>query len=376
MRFLQESTWAKRYTEPDICDFTFGNPQEMPLPEFVNALNRWAVAQDINWYAYKESEPASQEIVAESLRQELKLPFEESDIVMTNGAFAGLTIGLGAVVEPGDEVIFISPPWFFYEGTIVNIGGIPVRVKINPENFDLDLQAIADAITDKTRAILINSPHNPTGKIYQPDTLKGLAKILTEASQRNRRQIYLISDEAYRKIIYDDREYYSPTAFYDYTLLVYTYGKVLLTPGQRIGYIALRPNMPNREEMRTAMRTLQFFTGFAFPNALLQNALGDLDPLSIDINKLQQKRDWLVKELRQMGYELIVPEGTFYVMVKSPIADDEAFMEDLAKYNVFCLPCTVVEMPGYFRISLTANEDMIARSLPGFQKAIDQFSVI
>ena len=122
--------------------------------------------------------------------------------------------------------------------------------------------------------------------------------------------------------------------------------------------------------------TLQFFTGFAFPNALLQHALGDLDTLSIDINKLQQKRDGLVKQLRQMGYELIVPEGTFYIMVKSPIADDEAFIEYLAKYNVFCLPGTVVEMPGYFRISLTANQDMIARSLPGFQKAITQVSGI
>lgn len=255
MRFLQESTWAKRNRQPDICDFTFGNPQEMPLPEFVNALNRWAVPQNINWYAYKNSEPDSQAIVAESLSQELKLPFEESDIVMTNGAFAGLTIALGSVVEPGDEVIFITPPWFFYEGTIVNIGGIPVKVEINPETCDLDLEAIASAIPDKTRSIPINSPHNPTGKIYQPDILKSLAIILTERSQRNGRPIYLISDEADRKIIYDARNYYSPAAFYDRTSIVYTYGQVLLTPGQTIGYIALRPNMPNREAIRNAMMT-------------------------------------------------------------------------------------------------------------------------
>ena len=371
MRFIEQSAWVKRKTEPEICDFLFGNPQEIPLPEFVEALNRSAVPQNINWYAYKDSEASSEAIVAESLRQELQLPFEDSDILMTNGAFAGLAVTLGAVVEPGDEVIFISPPWFFYEGKILNIGATPVRVKINPDTFDLDLEAIAAAITDKTRAIIINTPHNPTGKIYPPETLKALAKILQDASDRNGREIYLISDEAYRKIIYDGRSFYSPAAFYDNTFVVYTYGKILLTPGQRIGYIALGPNMPNREEMRTAIITLQYFTGYAFPNALLQHSLAELDPLSIDLKKLQAKRDWFVKELRQIGYEVNLPESTFYLMVKSPIPDDEAFIEVLAKYNVFCLPGTIVELPGYFRISLTANEDMMERSLPGFQKAIE-----
>jgi aspartate aminotransferase len=159
-------------------------------------------------------------------------------------------------------------------------------------------------------------------------------------------------------------------AFYPHSFLLYTYAKTLLTPGQRIGYIALPPTMPDREVLRPAIFGAQIVTGFAFPNALLQHALPDLEGLSIDIAHLQRKRDRLVGALREIGYSVHLPEGTFYLMVKAPWQDDPAFVELLASHDILCLPGTVVEVPGYFRISLTANDTMIERALPGFAAAL------
>lgn len=364
------SPLSAKGAEAGVSNFAFGNPQEMPLTGFVGALQKWSVPQNKDWFAYKMSEPAGREAVANVLRERRGMPFVADDILLTNGAFAGLSVCINALVDPGDEVIFISPPWFFYEALIVSAGGTPVRVKINPETYDLDLSAIEAAITPKTRAIIINSPNNPTGKIYPPATLEQLGSLLTRASERNGRTIYLLSDEAYSRIIFDDRVYTTPTAYYPHSLMIYTYGKVLLTPGQRIGYIALPPTMPEREEMRVGLMGAQLGTGYAFPNAILQYALGDLENLSIDIPHFQHKRDWLVKELRRMGYQVHSPEGTFYLLPRSPIEDDWAFVERLLDHNIFCLPGKVCEMPGYFRISLTANDDMIERALPGFEAAI------
>lgn len=373
-RWVTTSTWAKRRFEPDAADFALGNPNEMPLPAFVGALQKWAAPENKDWFAYKNNEPESQHIVAESLRNRYGIPFDPHDIFLTNGAFAAINISLGVITDPGDEVIFISPPWFFYEAMIAGWGAVPVRAKVNPDTFDLDLDAIAAAITARTRAIIINSPCNPTGVIYPEATLKGLAAILETASKRNGRIIYMLSDESYSKIVYDNHPFMTPTAYYPNSLLLYTYGKVLLSPGQRIGYIALSPNMPNRAVMRNAIFPTQFMTGYSFPNALLQHSLAELDKLSIDIPHLQHKRDRLVKELRAIGYQVHVPQGTFYLLPRAPISDDWAFLDLLAEYKIYCLPGTVVEMPGMFRISLTANDEMIERALPGFAAAFERAS--
>ena len=244
-----------------------------------------------------------------------------------------------------------------------------MRVKVDPQTFDLDLDAIAAAITPRTRAIIVNSPNNPTGKIYPEATLRQLAQLLTEASERNGRPIYLISDEAYSRIVYDGETFVTPTAFYPNSFLAYTYGKVLLTPGQRIGYLALAPTMENREMLNGAVVIAQILTGFAFPNALLQHSLADLETASIDIAHLQKKRDWMVSALRELGYEVHAPEGTFYLMPRAPLADDSRFIALLAAQKIYCLPGWVIEMPGYFRVSLTANDAMIEGALAGFGEA-------
>jgi aspartate aminotransferase len=363
--FLNYQRWAQNAGD-DACDFAAGNPHELALPGFVQALEKSVEPRNKDWYAYKLNEAQAVSAVAETLRRLFEQPFEPEDIFMTNGASGALDVVFNTLLDFGDEAIFNSPPWFFYEGMILNSGGVPVRVKINPDTFDLDLAAIETAITDKTRLIIINSPNNPTGKIYPPDTLRALSDMVTRASQRHGRTIYIASDEAYRRIVYDGRSFSSITTFYPHSFMVYTYGKTLLTPGQRLGYIALPPTMPNREQMRMAVTSTQLLSGPAVVNALMQYALPDIEPLSIDVEHLQYKRDWLVSALRDMGYDVHSPEGTFYLLPRSPIPDDVAFVDKLAAEGVFCLPGKVVEMPGYFRISLTANDEMIGRAIPRF----------
>jgi aspartate aminotransferase len=370
--FMTGSRWNERAGQPGISDFVVGNPHELPLPAFVDALQRWAVPRRNDWFAYTLGEPAAREAVAASLQQRTGMAFAADDIFLTNGGFAAIAVSLATVVDPGDEVIFVSPPWFFYEALIRHAGGIPVRVKLEPPAFDLDPGAVAAAITPRTRAIIVNSPHNPTGRIYPAATLEALAGVLAAASVSHGRTIHLLSDEAYARIVFDAKDVPTPTAFYPSSFLLYTYGKTLLTPGQRIGYLALPPTMPaeDRAALRPAIITAQLALGWAVPNALLQHALPDLDRLSIDIAHLERKRDRMVGELRAMGYELATPEGTFYLLPRSPWADDLAFVELLAERDVFVLPGSLAEIPGYFRISLTANDEMIERALPHFAAAL------
>jgi aspartate aminotransferase len=353
------------------CDFLLGNPQELPLQGYVDTLQRWLVPQNKDWFAYKMSEEPARQALANSLSQQRGSTFLPEDIHLTTGAFAALAVCLNAVLDPGDEVIYNSPPWFFYEPLILAAQAVPVRVKVDDHSYDLDLQAIEAALSPRTRAIIINSPNNPTGRIYPAGTLERLARLLDTASREYTRPIFLLSDESYYRIVFDGRAFPSPGSFYPNTFIIYTYGKTLLTPGQRMGYVALPPNMPDKESVRQALFISQLSTGFVFPNALLQYALPELERLSIDIEHLQEKRDRLVSELQRMGYELHAPEGTFYLLPRSPWEDDLAFTRLLAKNHVYCLPGVITEMPGFFRISLTATDEMIERGLPIFAWALE-----
>ncbi|MEX0790117.1 MAG: aminotransferase class I/II-fold pyridoxal phosphate-dependent enzyme [Actinomycetota bacterium] len=306
-------------------------------------------------------------MVAASLSAQRGRQFAPEQIVMTNGTFAGLSIVLTAFVDPGDEVIFISPPWFFYEALIPAAGATPVGVDADRTTFDLDIGAIEAAMTERTRAIIVNSPNNPTGVIYPPETLGRLGDLLRSASERGGRPIYLFSDEAYNRIVFDGAAYPSPTDFYNHSLLLYTYGKTLLAPGERLGYIAVCPAMPDQGRVLESLFVAQALTGWAFPVASLQHALADIEGLTIDIGHLQSKRDRMADGLSRAGYQVNRPAGTFYLMVRSPWPDDMEFCMALVERGVFVLPGSTFEMPGWFRISLTANDEMITRSLPVFE---------
>lgn len=372
VRFDTQSTYAlSGRSDPQACDFCFGNPQEMPLAAVEAALARASRAQNKDWFAYKTSEPEAVSVVQSTLRARLGIDFDQSDIFMTTGAFGALAASLRSVLDPGDEVIYLSPPWFFYVPMLLSLGAVPVRVDLPEPTFNLPLEAIAAAITERTRAVIINSPHNPSGCIYGADELQRLGEILEAASGTRERPIYLLSDEAYNRVIFDGRSYPSPVSHYRRTMLLYTYGKTLLAPGQRIGYIALPPAMPDREELRATLFVAQAANGWAFPNALMQHALADLESASIDLGALQRRRDRVVSALAEMGYEAVTPQGTFYVIVRSPLPDDERFAEVLAAEKVFVMPGTVFDLPGWFRISLTANDDMVERALPGFRRVLE-----
>ena len=360
--------WEKHHLDPGIADFTFGNPQELPLPGLVDALRSNAIPKDKDWFAYKMSEEEPRNVVAGSLRARTGIAFRPEDIAMTAGAFGALGVTIRALADEGDEVIFLSPPWFFYELMIASSGATPVRVRLQPPGFDLDPDAIAAAITPRTRAVLVNSPHNPTGRIYRERELAALGEVLREASARNGRPIVLLSDESYNRIVFDGIDFHSPAVDYVPTITIYTYGKTTLAPGQRIGYAAVNPDFPDREAVGYRIFVQQLAAGWGFPNALLQHAIGDLESLSVDIPALQARRDRMVPVLRELGYEVTNPEGTFYLMVRSPDPDDLAFCTRLADAGALVLPGAIVESPGWFRISLTASDEMVDKGIHIFRE--------
>lgn len=359
--------WESLRARPGTVDLAFGNPQELPIPGYVEALARHLPPIDRDSYAYHRSDPDARAVVAKRLIEWRGMAFEPNDIALTPGAFGALAVAIDVLVDPGDEVIFSLPPWFLYEGIILGAGAVPVKIDIRAEDYDLDLEAIAGAITARTRAVIVNTPNNPTGRIYPPSTLKALADLLSERSSE--REIYLISDEPYARLVFSDSSFISPSAFYDRTLISYSYGKVHLTPGQRLGWLATNPLMPEREELQSLIETAQIAGGWLFPNGVMQRAIDDLEHLSIDLIELERKRDLMVDELSRMGYSLKKPEGTFYLWVRSPDPDDLAFCRRLTDDGVIVLPGTVAEGPGHFRISLTASRQMLEDSLPAFEKA-------
>jgi aspartate aminotransferase len=358
---------------PESCDFMFGNPHEVAPQAYVDALVRGAQPTGESHYAYTQDLPAATAAIAAGLRERFGIAFRDADIHMTNGNFVGIAIVLRTIVDPGDEVIFISPPWFFYETLIVAAGATPVRVLADRDrSFDLDLEAIRDAITPKTRAIIVNSPHNPSGRIYTPEQLRDLAALLGEASARNGRPIFLLSDEAYNRIVFEPHTFTTPLSHYRHSFLLYTYAKTLLSPGSRLGYIAVPPEMPEAEDLSEALQIGQITFGWAFPVSLLQHAVPELEQMGADMPTLQRRRDLLVSTLREQGYEVVEPEGTFYSLVRSPLEDDRRFSDLLRAHEVFVLPGSMFEMPGWFRLSVTANDDMVERALPGFAKAFSE----
>jgi aspartate aminotransferase len=358
--------------EPDVSNFAVGNPQELPIPAYVDALHRNLTPGDKDWFAYKLSEPASQRTVAAHLSTLTGLDWDPDDVALTNGGFAAIAVALRTLVEPGDEVVFLSPPWFFYELLILVAGAEPVRVRLEPPAFDLDVERIVGAITPRTRAVLVNSPHNPTGRIFPRESITELANALTDASERVGHPIWILSDEPYRRIAFDGLTPTSPAEVYPYTAVAYSYGKQLLAPGMRIGYLTVPPTCPDRVEVRERIFLQQIAGGYQFPNALLQHALPEIDDLTIDIGALERRRDRLVPALRELGYDASLPEGTFYTMARSPIADDVAFGDVLARHRVLVLPGTIVETPGWFRISLTASDEMVESGIPRFAAARDE----
>lgn len=352
--------------DPGTLDLTFGNPHEMALPGFTDAVRAQIEPRSVDWFAYKASERVAQEAVAAGLTAELGLPFEPEDIAMTQGAFGAISLAFALLADAADEVVIPVPGWFCYEPTLYAVNLVPVRAALDPVTFDLDLDAIAGAITPRTRIVIVNSPANPTGRIYSKQTWDALAEVLERASHTHGRRIWLLSDEPYRRIRFDGVDFASPAASYPWTVIDYSYGKVLLTPGQRLGYLALSPLIPTgeREELRDALMPLGLAIGWGFPDAVMQYSVPALETLSIDLAELTRKRDRLYGALTDAGLEVTRPEGTFYLWGRAPGGDAVAFCDALAERGVYVMPGTLFDQPQHFRISLTATMEMIEAALP------------
>ena len=277
--FYLRSTQGERRDDDRACDFTFGNPHEMPLAGLVGALERNLRPQNPEWFAYKTSEPEPRAVIAEALSRELGLAFEPEDIAMTQGAFAAIALAFRLLLDAGDEVVIPVPGWFCYAPMLRAADLVPVKAALAEPDFDLDLEAIDAAITPRTRMVVVNSPHNPTGRVYPREMLQALADLLEAASDRIGARIWLLSDEPYRRIRVGDAPFVSPAAVYPWTLIDYSYGKVLLAPGQRLGYLAISPLLPAdvRAELRDATFPAQMSLGWTFPDALMQHSVPQLE---------------------------------------------------------------------------------------------------
>jgi aspartate aminotransferase len=366
--FFFSSRYGERRQDADICDFTFGNPHEMPLGGLVSAIREHTEPRNKDWFAYKTSEEEPRAFLAERLSHELGLDFEPQDIALTAGAFAAIMVAFRLVLDVGDEAVYSEPAWFCYEPMLAAADAAAVKVDLKPPRFDLDLEAIEAAIGPRTRLVIVNSPNNPTGRIYDRESLTVLADVLERASARIGRRIFLLSDEPYRRIRFDGRDFPSPAAFYPWTLISYSYGKVLLAPGQRLGYLAICPSMPadDRQALRDAMFAAQMALGWCFPNAVMQYAIADLEGLSIDQSALASRRDIMMRALSSSGCDVLPPEGTFYLWCRWPPGDHEAQWNFLADKDVFVMPGRIMNAPEYFRISLTASDAMVEKALPAF----------
>lgn len=353
-------------SDPEALDFTFGNPHETALPGLSAAIRTHAEPRSVDWFAYKTSEPEAQRVVAAGLAAELGLPFEPEDIAMTQGAFGAISLALALLTDAGDEVIVPVPGWFCYEPMLHAADLVPVRAELDTETFDLDVDAIARAITPRTRIVIVNSPANPTGRVYPASSWEALADVLERASREHGRRIWLLSDEPYRRIRFDGIAFTSPAAVYPWTLIDYSYGKVLLAPGQRLGYLALSPLIPvdERDELRAGLMPLGLAIGWGFPDAVMQYAVPQLETLSIDLEELTRKRDRLYAALTDAGIAVTRPEGTFYLWGRAPGGDATRFCDALAQRGVYVMPGTLFSQPHHFRISLTATMDMIDQALP------------
>jgi aspartate aminotransferase len=370
MRFLMQQ---RELDHPEACDFLAGNPQEMVMPAYVDAIQRALVPDSPSYYSYGMPWRPAVDAVTAALGERLGMELDPNDVFLTRGAGSGLALLLRVLIDPGDEVMMMSPPWFFYESMVLGESAHPVKVPLTAARMDLDLEAIERAITPRTRAVMVNSPHNPSGRIYPEDQLRGLATILERASERHGRRIYLLSDEAYARILFDGRSMITPGRFYPATFMVHSYSKTLLAPSQRAGYLAMPPSMPARQELRTALLVGSMGIG-ATPDTAMQHAIPELEQLIIDIPALERRRDRMVGELRRQGYTLDTPEATFYLFPRSPIPDAIEFCSWLDERRVYTLPGEAFERPGHFRLSLSATDAMVERALPILAEAIATFS--
>jgi len=372
---MEQSSWIRRMFEvgkemkmsfgaENVYDLSLGNPILEPPPEFFRIFQNIATNTSSGRHRYMSNAGFEdvREKVALYLRQQNLLNVELKHVIMSCGAGGAINVVLKTVLDPGDEVIIMAPYFSEYVFYIHNQQG-KVVVAETDEQFNLDLEELDRKITPRTKAIIINSPNNPSGRVYDKKTLMGLVMLLKDRQKKYQQDIYVISDEPYREIIYDGKKANSIVSLYENSYMAYSWSKSLAVPGDRIGYIAVNPAM---NEVNKVIDGLIFSTrilGFINATAVMQLAVGELLHATVKVNYYETKRNYIYKNLTRAGYEVVKPEGTFYIFPKAPGGDDLAFIQRAKEKRVLVVPGRGFGRAGYFRISFCVDDRTITRGI-------------
>jgi aspartate aminotransferase len=376
-RMFEEGRALKaRVGEANVYDFSLGNPILEPPEEFFEALQDVAADRTPGLHRYMTNVGFEEvrRAFADKHALESGLDYTPEQIVMTVGAAGAMNVTLKTLLNPGEEVILFAPYFAEYWFYVDNHGGVPRPVQTDA-HFDLDLDALATAIGPQTRALILNSPNNPTGRVYGHSSIDALAALLERKQREHGTTIYLITDEPYRALVYDDVDVPVVSTYYPNTILCTSHSKDLGLPGERIGHIAVSPRAADAARLIDGMAFTIRTLGFVNAPALMQRVVAQVQDASVDIEFYRRNRDTLYEELCGLGFELLCPEGAFYLFPKSPLEDDIALVRLLQKHHILTVPGSGFGRPGYFRISYAVERDILERSLPVWAAAAQELGL-
>jgi aspartate aminotransferase len=384
-QFIERSSWIRAMFEAgaklkaekgaeNVYDFSLGNPNLEPPEAFYDVMARLVSDRRPGLHAYMPNAgyPSVRAKVASYLHGLHGVPFGEAEVIMTVGAAGAINAALKAIVDPGADVVVPTPYFVEYDFYLDNHGGTVTRVPTLPD-FTLDVPAIAQAVTDKTCAVLINNPNNPTGAVYPEEQIKALAQALSDIGQRRGRPVYLISDEPYRQVVYDGVQVPSIFRHFPHSILVTSFSKNLSLPGERIGYLALHPDIADKPQLLAGMTLANRILGFVNAPALMQLAVAELLDQVADVSQYAKKRELICQVLDQAWFTFTKPLGAFYVFPQSPVPDDVAFVRAAQEENLLLVPGSGFMGPGYFRIAYCCSDQTIERSAPAFRRVRERF---
>ncbi len=360
----------------NVYDFSLGNPN-VPAPVSVKeAVKEIFDTEDpvvLHGYSNNAGYQEVRETIANFINENHETQFNAKNIIMTVGAAGGLNVILKTLLNPGDEVIVFAPYFGEYRSYVSNFDGVIVEVSPNTVDFQPKLDEFKEKITEKTKAVIVNTPNNPTGVVYSKSTIKAIAKILEEKQKEYGTAIYLVSDEPYRELAFDGVEVPYLTKYYANTIIGYSYSKSLSLPGQRIGYLVIPDEVEDSELVINAACVANRILGFVNAPTLQQKIVEKCISEKTDISYYNKNRETLYKGLSELGFECIKPEGAFYLFVKSPIEDEKAFVSEAKKYNILIVPGTSFGCPGYVRIAYCVAYETIVNSLPKFKELMKEY---
>ena len=374
--FEEGKQMAAKYGAENVYDFSLGNPSVEPPQEIKDAIVE-IVEQEkpmlVHGYMSNSGYEDVRGTVAEFLNKTHGTNFGAHNILMTVGAAGGLNVILKTLLNPGDEVIVFAPFFGEYRNYVKNYDGTLVVVPANTQNFQPDLKEFAKALSEKTKAVIVNTPNNPTGVVYSEKTIMAMSELMYKAQDAFGTSIYLIADEPYRELVYDGLEVPYLTKYYENTIVGYSYSKSLSLPGERIGYLVMPDELEDGDVIREAANVANRILGFVNAPSLMQRVVGKCINASVDVEIYNRNRELLYGTLSEYGYEMVKPQGAFYLFIKALEEDDKAFVQRAKKYNLLLVPGSSFGCAGYVRLAYCVDYNMIQRALPAFKKLAEEY---